>query len=229
MKNKTAICYLTCNKNTSKMEERYKKLPTDNYTPYIISDLKDSLKYNNDINHFEYNFFNYVKEPIDFCYATYVSIYDLQKLKQYDYIWLLEDDVVFNGDFKYFFDSYKDKTYDLICPHYTFKQKNSPWWDKQKNIIRGNYKTKMPTSGGLGQIFRFSKKIIEIMTTLTENGIYSHHEVFPHTVCDLENLTYHSIIDYIFLNKEYFFCNKRFKEEDLEKIPKNLLVHAIKF
>ena len=228
MSKKTAICYLTCNKNVSKMEERYKKLPDQDYSTYIISDFKDNLKYSNSINHFEYSFNNYVKEPINIIYATFVSIYDLHKLEQYDYIWLLEDDVVFNGDFENFFNFYKNEEYDLICPHYTLNDKSS-WWTLYSNLIRGNYKTKIPTAGGLGQIFRFSKKIIEIMIFLTEKGIYAHHEVFPFTVCNLENLTYHSIIDDNLLNKEYFDYNKRFHEKDLENIPSNLLVHSIKF
>jgi hypothetical protein len=225
----TAICYLTCNKKTDKMEEIYKKLPNKNYTNYVVSDFKEKLTFNKDINHFEFDYSKYIKEPINACWATYVSIFSLQKLNDFDYVWLIEDDVAFNGNFATFFDFYKEKNYDFICPTYGLNDNNSHWWRIQNNLLRGDYKTKIPTAGGFGQIVRYSKRMIKIMSQLVERDIYSTNETFPHTVCNLEKLTFRAIIDDNFLKKDFFDYNLRFTENDLAQIPKNLLIHAIKF
>ena len=67
------------------------------------------------------------------------------------------------------------------------------------------------------------------MIELVKDGIYCHHEIFPFTVCNDFNLSYRSLTDDNFLNLDYFHYNLRFTEQNLENIPKNLLIHSLKF
>jgi len=229
MKN-TAICYLTNNKNTEEMERRYSLLPstTDNF---ILTEKKNNLIFKN-ANVF---IFDSEEEFIKthFIRWTYVSLVRFyEKNPNYEYYWLLEDDVIFNGNFADFFNETFNLDEDFIITngHYR-EQNNSYWYSCEHNKIHGDYETNLPLAGGFTGIQRWSNKLASILLDLHKKNIYGHLESYPATVAYINKLKIgflNNILKKHFI-ESYCNWNCRFNINDLEKLPKDILLHAVKF
>jgi len=226
-----AICYLTCNKNISEMENRYNLLPSNhNFDRFILTDIKDGIKYSDSTKHHTFSFSEYIKS-VSILRHTYIALVDFYlKNPNYEYYWLVEDDVVFKGDFHHFFNFYKDNKRDLIVPYFmTDLSSQNEWLKYQYNEINGPYFVKTPICGGLSIICRYSNKLLKEISSLTEKGVYGHLETFPHTVCTLNGFTIHSIKEDGFLDLNFCDWHHNWKQDDLINFPENKLIHAVKF
>jgi hypothetical protein len=228
-----AICYLTCNKNTIEMERRFSLLPNNtDYSSFILSEEKNNLSFNTS-KFLTFNPKNLINID-NILRHTYLAIVDFyNKFPEFKNYWLLEDDVVFNGDFLDFFDFYKVNNADLIVPYCNINTDPSDaknaWFSTWFNSIHGNYKTKIPLAGGLAVIARFSNRLLEKISYLTKEGVYGHLETFPQTVCLDNGFKFHYLKNDLFYEEKYCNWCTGFQEKDLKDIPKNKLVHAIKF
>jgi hypothetical protein len=240
-----AICYLTNNKNTLEMERRYNLLPsnTDNF---IIYDKKENLNYNNNIKTFNFNFnlldISKTDLPLDnnertIYRFTYISLlYFYEKYPNYDYYWLIEEDLIFNGDFHLFFNSTESLKEDFIGCYGHFKKDKEinvqHWFTIEPNRIYGNYEHKFPLVGGFIGIQRMSNALIkELHKKAFSDGIFGNAESFPATLAYLNNMKL-GFLEKIFkeyYSREYCDWNKRFCLNDLQRLPKNNLIHAVKF
>ena len=225
-----AICFLSANKNTKEQERRYFEIPEDiNFKKFVITDKKDNLNYNN-VNHYTYSFDKYITDQSVYRY-TYISIVDFYKHNpNYDYYWLIEDDVCFNGNFLTFFNFYKDKNFDFIVGDFHYNDPNKKgWYNSPYQKITGNYISQFPIAGGLSFICRYSNKLLYKILELTTQKIYGHCESFPHTVCMHNNFSVHQLIDDSFFDIKYCCHDTRIDINNIEKLPKNILLHACKF
>jgi hypothetical protein len=229
MKN-NAICYLSNNSNTEEMERRYKLLPqnTDNF---ILTEEKLNLIYDQDIKTCKFNSaLEYITSP--FARWTYVSLINFYNIfPDYDYYWLLEDDLIFNGDFSVFFNDTKLRNEDIIICYGCYND-GGEWFRCEQNRIY-NYEIDTPTVGGLAVIQRWSNKLASLLSNLHKNKIFGHLESFPCTVAHRNNLKI-GFLEEIFKEQAYYkksYCNynTRFNLTDLDSLPKNTLIHAVKF
>lgn len=232
MKN-NAVCYLTNNKNTEEMERRYKLLPhdTDNF---IITEIKNNLTYNNEIKLFKFDSnIDYITSPfIRWTYVSLINFYDT--FPDYDYYWLLEDDLLFNGDFSVFFNDTKKLDEDIIIcyGHYRDKSNNEGWYNVEGNKIF-NYEVDSPLAGGFACIQRWSNKFTSLLSNLHKNKAFGHLESFPMTVAFKNNMKI-GFFENIFKEQNYYmqnYCNYHtcFNLNDMNNLPKNTLIHAVKF
>jgi hypothetical protein len=230
------ICYLTNNKNVLEMERRYNLLPkeTDNF---IIHQKENDLKYSDSVNVFKFDSnIEFVKKPFYNC--TYLSLLMFYKEHpNYDYYWLLEDDLVFNGDFSLFFKETNRLKEDVIIGHGKYKKDshNPEWYSVENNRIYGGYDIEFPLVGGFIGIQRWSNKFTKKLYEETFNRkVYGHTESFPITVALLNNMKIGFLED-IFKGYGCFYlekcCNpiRKYTLNDLNFLPKNTLIHAIKF
>lgn len=226
-----AICYLTANKNIKEMERRWSCLPNSPYFKrYILTDKKDQLSYSNEIDNHTFSFTSYIKNETILRY-TYISILDFYihnpNFKNY---WLLEDDVIFKGNFEAFFDYYKNNESDFLLPGFHFDPySRGAWYNSPYNIIHGSYFTKVPIAGGFIAICRFSNRLLAEIKRLVEQGTYGHCESFPHTICKYKDFSMYAINNDGFHNFDYCDQDKRFTLDGIINIPENNLIHAVKF
>ena len=215
------------------MERRYRLLSqhTDNF---ILTEEKWNLTYSQDVNAYKFNStIEHISIPFITC--TYVSlIWFYNKFPDYDYYWLLEDDLIFNGDFSVFFNDVKHRDEDLIHCYggYNNGKDSQEWFTLGCNNIH-NYDIVTPTAGGLAVIQRWSNKLACLLSSLHANKVFGHMESFPCTVAHRNNLKI-GFLQEIFKDQAYYtrnHCdwNTRFNLADLDHLPKNTLVHAVKF
>lgn len=225
-----AICYLTCNRNTTEMERRYNLLPNDeNYKSFILSDKKDNLAYNIE-NTIYFSFKDYLNLDT-ILRQTYISLVDFYfKYPDFKNYWLLEDDVIFKGSFLTFFDFYKEKEEDFIVLDYGVDlSAQGEWLKSPYNKINGPFYTDVPVSGGLSVISRYSNKLLKELCYLTSKGTYGHTESFPHTVCVYNGFNMYSMKNDGFFDTRYCDWHHNWESSDLINIPENKLIHAVKF
>ena len=161
-------------------------------------------------------------------YLAIVSFY--RQFPDFENYWLIEDDVVFKGNFVNFFDFYKNSTADLIAPDCGANtDPNNDWYNSPYNRIEGNYKISVPTAGGLAFVLRLSNKLLKEISRLTEEKIYGHIESFPQTVCNEDGFELYSMKNDPFFDIQYCNWCHNFKEEHIINIPENKLIHAYKF
>lgn len=237
-----AICYLTNKKNTSEMERRYNLLPEDNYfKKYVFSDIKENLFFSENINHFSFSFDDLCKGE-NFSIYTHMSLFSFYKENpDFEYYWLIEDDVLFNGDWGIFFNFYKNLTADIVSPKNSIERLpnaekkidveiTSPWLLAPLNRIKGTYYTNTPIAGGLSVILRLSNRLLKTLVELYDKQkVYGHLESFIYTVCAFEKYSSYSLVEDRFCELQYCNCDTGYRLEDFINIPENILVHAVKF
>jgi hypothetical protein len=141
---------------------------------------------------------------------------------------LLEDDVIFTGDFSLFFNSFEKNDSDYIITEIDPNLKEN----LKDNLYARIYNwdnVETPLMGGLVVIQRFSNRMLKKLLKMWEHKIYGHTESYPATVAYLNKYKIDSIENYSFFNKQYCRYDGRFDFNAINSIPKNILVHAIKF
>jgi hypothetical protein len=223
----TAICYMTGTSNELEIRRRYDLLPKEKYNNFILKDKK--CVFDSDKNIFEFDF-DYFKTGTDIWTNTYFSILQFyEKYKNLDYYWLIEDDVIFNGDWSVFFDYYCGDKSDLILPSYHInceKHINGGWYNMERNRFKGDFKPR-ELAGGMIVIQRFSNKLMKKMYELTLNKIHAHGEVFSVTIA---NDFYMKIqnIGSSFFNTDHCNTSHHFTENEISLKPINQLIHSSK-
>ena len=105
----------------------------------------------------------------------------------YDYYWCIEDDVFFNGEWKYFFSKVIDNIqYDLISSYvrsYTYPTSNPnwPWWTSiTKNGSKALNEADLMVS--FNPIYSLSNRAIRFLDKALKSGWKGHHEVLIPTL-----------------------------------------------
>jgi glycosyltransferase involved in cell wall biosynthesis len=99
------------------------------------------------------------------------------KNQEYDYYWLIEDDVFFNGEWKNFFKYFDRFPVDFITSyvkHY-LEESNWPWWN---SLIHPN--KNIPLSERIhsfNPLYRLSNRALCYLHEQLSNGWIGHHEV----------------------------------------------------
>lgn len=100
------------------------------------------------------------------------------KHPEYAYYWCLEDDVVFNGDWKYFFENVSpEMDYDFITSHIRRHSDMPEWfWWRTLKIPEGKF-NKEEMLNSFNPIYRISNKALKYIDICLKGGYSGHHEV----------------------------------------------------
>jgi hypothetical protein len=96
---------------------------------------------------------------------------------QYSYYWSIEDDVVFNGDWKKFFNNVSTHEFDFITSHIR-RYSDVPdwsWWNSFKQPQEDLDKPELVNS--FNPIYRISDKALSYIHNCLITGYSGHHEV----------------------------------------------------
>lgn len=149
----------------------------------------------------------------------------------YDYYWVIEDDVIFNGDWNYFFDSFKDNQSDFISS-YLQHEMESPGWYWWNTLVTGNEVCEKKICS-FNPVYRLSNQALRLIDTALKSGWKGHHEVLIPTLLAHHGL---KILDMgntgSFVEKTTtpaFYTPKTMSHLPVEVTEeKNLLFHPIK-
>lgn len=101
------------------------------------------------------------------------AFYHLSKMKNYGYVWLIEDDV-FIRDSASFFSQYEDNHCDFLHPTWMLSRKQKPKWDHWKlteNRIRNPY-------ASVNYICRLSETLVnKVLEFRKKNEKFIFHEI----------------------------------------------------
>ena len=152
----------------------------------------------------------------------------------YDYYWLIEDDVCFNGNWKSFFDLFTTHSFDFISA-YLKNYQDEPGWPWWKTLRTGNeFLCNNDMLHSFNPVYRLSAQALSYIHEALLNGWCGHHEVLIPTLLSVRGC---SMADmggdgkYVvegFNNKLY--DNSTFSHRPLEPQEKrdNRLYHPIK-
>lgn len=144
---------------------------------------------------------------------------------EYDYCWLIEDDVVFSGDWSVFFDAFVDDTSDLV----TTKIRNLAdepdwgWWSSVKAPERTFFSTD-ELYASFNPIYRLSAHALECLEDEMRNGWRGHFEALLPTIIARHGLSMHD------MDEEEFYTNDSHTWTPLQVQPiiPNMIYHPIK-
>lgn len=149
----------------------------------------------------------------------------------YDYYWVIEDDVVFNGEWNFFFESFNQESADFISS-YIRNENEHPGWYWWNTLASGNVHCERKISS-FNPVYRLSNKALEITDIALKNGWKGHHEVlFP-------TLLVHKGLKVLDMGDEGEFIEERnipafYTSHTMSHLPvevtegKNLLFHPVK-
>jgi len=102
-----------------------------------------------------------------------------EELNKYDYVWIIENDVYFHGNFKTFINKHNFYKYDLMVPEYGTRATNWHWMP----TLRGF--TKIHNIGVMVAIMRMSKRLLATLLAEIDLSIAGYVEaVLPHICID---------------------------------------------
>lgn len=162
----------------------------------VFFDDDDFVKYGFNKPISRYHYWGSHQNPKYF-YAHYRMLCFYLKNKNFDYYWFFDDDVNFNGDLKGFLNNYENIDDDFMVIQ-AFKKEdyselpNVPIINSNMNGSRGfwlghcpgpgdNFKNTKIHVGSFFPIVRFSKRALEHLLTLHEEGFYGYSEGFVPT------------------------------------------------
>ena len=220
---------MTGSSNEDEVRRRYNLLPKEKYDSIILKDSKCSFQKSENCFEFSFENFNCGSGIIQNTYFSILQFYK-EHQKKYDFYYFLEDDVIFNGEWRDFFDDdiNNDKESDLKCVLYHINDiNNNHWYCQPNNNFLGNYERKN-NAGGAAYILRFSRKMLELMYNSTLRGYSSHVECFPFVLAvdnDFKISTFNeNFIDHNFCNTSYIT-----NMGEQHNWPKNKIIHRVKF
>ena len=186
------VILLLCHKATESLIQMYKSIREASQMTadlFILYHLKDanSPQQIGDLGHFYFTDtvitqLNYI--PIGFNLIPGNNHFPLLKFHlenpHYDYYWCIEDDVRFNGNWKYFFDSFSSVNDDFLTSHIRVSSEEPewPWWSALSHpytIIDFEKRIR-----SFNPVYRISKTAINFIHNALVNCWSGHHEVlFP--------------------------------------------------
>ena len=118
-------------------------------------------------------------------HSMYINYFknNIEEVKKYKYIWVIENDVYFPQSFKVFIDKYANYDYDLLVSEYGLRDKRWGW----TNTLRG-FKN-VNNIGVLAVIARFSQRFIHNLITNIDVNYFGYLEaILPH-ICQEYNFS----------------------------------------
>jgi hypothetical protein len=110
-------------------------------------------------------------------------------MEEFDYFWVVENDVYYHGSFRSFIDIHDKYEYDLLVPEFGLRPLNWGWPGAMKGISNSSQ------IGVTAVIHRLSKKLINILVPGIINGTFSGHleSLLPH-LCIERNMNIQQFI-----------------------------------
>lgn len=100
----------------------------------------------------------------------------------YDYYWVIEDDVRFNGHWKDFFDSFAQADHDFISCHVR-RHTEEPGWGWWNTLIHPDIEIPLTERvRSFNPIYRLSKKALQFLHQSLSDCWIGHHEVLIPTL-----------------------------------------------
>lgn len=118
-------------------------------------------------------------------HSMYINYFknNIDEVKKYNYIWVIENDVYFPLSFKVFTDKYRNYDYDLLVSEYGLRDKGWGWTRTLKGF------TKINNIGVLAVIARFSQRFVLNLIENMDVKYFGYLEaILPH-ICSEYNLT----------------------------------------
>lgn len=149
---------------------------------------------------------------------------------EYDYYWVIEDDVVFNGDWNYFFDSFKQQPADFVSS-YIKKFDECPDWYWWFTLNAGN-EILSERIRSFNPVYRMSNKALNLLNIELKEDWTGHHEVVIPTFVYNRGLSLLDMGDAGSFVKDSFFCF--YNSDTMSHLPvepgcnDNLLYHPVK-
>lgn len=121
-------------------------------------------------------------------YNHFPLLFFYQKYNDYDYYWLVEDDVRFTGSWQYLFDTFANDSSDFISSYLQYQEEERDWywWD---SLESPDYIGQIRKIKSLNSVCRLSKKALHIIDKSLSNGWKGHHEVLIPTLIYNQGLT----------------------------------------
>jgi len=195
----------------------YKEWFKQNEIKYYLYTKEDCLKYYSTYAYNEYSgIYNAPAKPI-------IPIFNLKY--NYDYIWCIEYDVIYLGDWNDIFNYYNLNKSDVITKIESngLQNLNKSWihW-KNCNICTDN---KLNAHIFL-PVIRYSKKILQLIMKYLQNNKTGHHEALIGTICNKEKNCKLEDINPNFFGIYKF--NPIISYNKLIDLPHNKLYHPVK-
>lgn len=191
---KQAVMLLT-NRTDYAVRERYHKLVTDYGRKADVFLLFDKSAYmcDDELSGFERVYTFSVQGLLEDGYSALESgflgncHYPLLKFHrdypEYDYCWVVENDVLFSGDWSVLFETFSDDPADLVAA-YIRKYEDDPnwyWWSSVR-APRGIALSRNELYASFNPVNRLSAKALECLETEMRNGWRGHFESVVPTV-----------------------------------------------
>ncbi len=145
--------------------------------------------------------------------------------RQYDYFWVIEGDVVFNGSWKSFFKNFSFDTSDMLSTYVSFYEefKDWPWWDSLKTA--DSIVDKKDYVKSFNPIYRLSNRALNVIHKYMLSGWEGHYEVL------LASILHHHGLSVKDINaKGTYYSLHTFSHLPLaiQEAEANMLYHPIK-
>jgi hypothetical protein len=132
-------------------------------------------------------------DPIGQAHNFYLDFFrsKMNILDQYDYIWILENDVYYHGNIREFFDIHSSYEHDLLVPEFGLRHKGWCWLGGTKGI-------KVRPIGATAVVYRASSAFMKFVVENVNSNIVGHMEVvLPHICLDYNFSVQQFIPDHI--------------------------------
>lgn len=143
----------------------------------------------------------------------------------YDYYWIIEGDVFFNGLWKYFFKSFSLDMSDMLSSYVTYyhEDREWPWWDSLR--VKGETIGKSDYVRSLNPIYRLSNRALDVIHKCLLLGWEGHYEVLLASILHHYGLAVKDINE-----NETFYTRDTFSYLPLSVpvVEANMLYHPIK-
>ena len=102
--------------------------------------------------------------------------------QDYDYFWVIENDVYFTGNWKMLFDKYEDINCDLLACHIGHRGHNWTWLHSHNTLSKSYVASYLPFS-------RFSSRLVKEGNKTLTAGHKAYLEMFWSTLCHMKRMT----------------------------------------
>jgi len=152
----------------------------------------------------------------------------------YEYYWIIEDDVVFTGEWKTLFTHYEDEKADLISA-FVKNLKNNPSWPWWRTLVTGREKVGPDEYlGTFNPIYRLSMQALRCLHEALTAGWRGHNEVVIASLLRHRNMTIKdmggsiSFADNELKNGFYSPETHSFAPLQIQDIRPNMIYHPVK-
>ena len=143
----------------------------------------------------------------------------------YDYCWLIENDVVFSGNWSVFFDAFADDTSDLLTTKVRSYAEDPQWyWWPSVKAPEGIVLSLNELYASFNPVYRLSARTLECLDTEMSNGWRGHFEAIVPTVLIKNGLTIRDIYrDGFYTEETHTWIPLR-----VQKTQPNMIYHPVK-